>query len=41
MMNVKARATDIMRNAENPWHKRYHEADPEAVALVTGLLKQG
>jgi hypothetical protein len=41
MMGGKARATDIMRNPENPWHKRYNEADPEAVALVTGLLKQG
>ncbi len=40
MMGGKARATDIMRNAENPWHKRYSEGDPEAVALVTGLLKQ-
>jgi hypothetical protein len=40
MMGGKARATDIMRNAENPWHKRYAEGDPEAVALVTGLLKQ-
>lgn len=41
MMNGKARATDIMRNPENPWHKRYNEGDAEAVALVTGLLKQG
>lgn len=40
MMGGKARATDIMRNPENPWHKRYQDADPEAVALVTGLLKQ-
>lgn len=41
MMGGKARAMDIMRNAENPWHKRYAEGDAEAVALVTGLLKQG
>lgn len=41
MMNGKARAMDIMRNPENAWHKRYSEGDPEAVALVTGLLKQG
>lgn len=41
MMGGKARATDIMRNPENPWHKRYAEGDPEAVALVTGLLKAG
>jgi hypothetical protein len=40
MMGGKARAMDVMRNAENPWHKRYAEGDPEAVALVTGLLKQ-
>lgn len=40
MMGGKARANDIMRNPENPWHARYSQADPEAVALVTGLLKQ-
>jgi hypothetical protein len=40
MMGGKARAMDVMRNAENPWHKRYSDGDPEAVALVTGLLKQ-
>ena len=41
MMNGKARAIDIMRNPENPWHARYSQADPEAKALVEGLLKQG
>jgi hypothetical protein len=41
MMNGKARAIDIMRNPENPWHARYTQADPEAKALVEGLLKQG
>jgi hypothetical protein len=40
MMGGKARAMDVMRNPENPWHKRYSEGDAEAVALVTGLLKQ-
>jgi hypothetical protein len=40
MMGGKARATDIMRNPENPWHARYQQGDAEAVALVTGLLKQ-
>ncbi len=37
----KARASDIMKNPENPWHKRYQDGDPEAAALVTSLLKQG
>jgi hypothetical protein len=40
MMGGKARAMDVMRNPENPWHKRYSDGNPEAVALVTGLLKQ-
>lgn len=40
MMGGKARANDIMRNPENPWHARYQQGDAEAVALVTGLLKQ-
>lgn len=37
----KARADDIMKNPENPWHKRYQEGDREAAALVTSLLRQG
>jgi hypothetical protein len=36
----QARALDIMRNPDNPWHQRYAEGDREAAALVTGLLKQ-
>lgn len=41
MMTGQARAMDIMRNAENPWHKRYQEGDREAVSLVNSLLKNG
>ena len=41
LLTGQARALDIMRNTENSWHKRYAEGDREAVALVTGLLKQG
>jgi hypothetical protein len=37
----KARAQDIMKNPDNPWHKRYQDGDPEAAALVTSLLRQG
>jgi hypothetical protein len=39
MLSGAARAKDIMTNSDNAWHKRYQEGDPEAVALVTGLLK--
>ena len=41
MMTGQARAMDIMRNADNPWHKRYQEGDREAVSLVNSLLKNG
>jgi len=41
MMTGQSRAMDIMRNAENPWHKRYQEGDSEAVSLVNSLLKNG
>ena len=41
IMTGQARAMDIMRNAENPWHKRYQEGDREAVSLVNSLLKNG
>lgn len=41
MMTGQARAMDIMRNADNPWHKRYQDGDREAVALVNSLLKNG
>lgn len=41
MLTGQSRAMDIMRNPDNAWHKRYAEGDREAVALVTGLLKQG
>lgn len=41
MMTGQARAMDIMRNAENPWHKRYQEGDREAVSLVNSLLQHG
>lgn len=41
MMTGQARAMDIMRNADNPWHNRYREGDREAVSLVNSLLKNG
>jgi hypothetical protein len=41
MLTGQSRAMDIMRNPDNAWHKRYTEGDREAVAMVTGLLKQG
>jgi|GEM_PF-1343494 len=41
MLTGQSRAMDIMRNADNPWHKRYQEGDREAVSLVNSLLKNG
>jgi hypothetical protein len=39
MMVGKARAMDIMRNPDNPMHKRYQSGDREVANLVTDLLK--
>jgi hypothetical protein len=39
MMVGKARAFDIMKNPDNPLHKRYTSGDKEIAALVTDLLK--
>lgn len=39
MMVGKTRAFDIMKNPDNPLHKRYTSGDKEIAALVTDLLK--
>ena len=41
MMVGKARAMDIMRNPDNPLHKRYTSGDREIANLVTDLLSKG
>ena len=39
MMVGKARAMDIMKNPDNPMHKRYQAGEREVTNLVTDLLK--
>jgi hypothetical protein len=41
MMAGKARAFDIMKNPDNPLHKRYASGDREIADLVTDILKRG
>lgn len=41
MMVGKARAMDIMKNPDNPMHKRYHSGDREIGQLVSDLLARG
>lgn len=41
MMVGRARAMDIMKNPDNPLHKRYHSGDREIGQLVTDLIARG
>jgi hypothetical protein len=41
MMVGRARAMDIMKNPDNPMHKRYHSGDREIGQLVTDLIARG
>ena len=37
----KVKATDIMKNPDNPHHARWASGDPETIRLVTDLIKNG